>query len=72
MAENVKKSRTSPGAARFRQLISRALFELKLATDVARAEGYAPGVTSLVEQAKGNLHACLNKAESEIAHRYGR
>jgi hypothetical protein len=63
MAESLKKSRISPGAARFQQLVSRALFELRLAGDLARAEGYDPGVTALVEQSKRNLRACLDKAE---------
>lgn len=55
--------KTSPGAARFRQLVERALFELRLAADVARAEGYGRDVTSPVEESKRNLRACLELLE---------
>lgn len=49
--------------ARFRQLVERALFELRLAGDIARAEGYGPGLTRGVEAARGSLRTALEEAK---------
>jgi hypothetical protein len=61
----MKRAKATPAAARFRQLVERALFELRLASDVARAEGFGPDVTASVEDAKRNLRACLARVEGE-------
>lgn len=49
--------------ARFLKLIRRALFELRLAGDIARADSYEPQVRALVEGARGNLRRVLNLEE---------
>jgi hypothetical protein len=49
--------------ARFVQLLKRALFELRLAGDIARADDYEPQVRALLEGAKGNLRRCLRLAD---------
>jgi hypothetical protein len=56
-----RSPRATPGASRFRQLVDRALFELRLASDVARTEGFRPDVTAPVEASKKNLHLCLDR-----------
>ncbi len=48
---------------RFRVLVTRALFELKLAAALAQAEGLAPQVRALVAGARDNLRRCLNQTE---------
>lgn len=63
-----RRQRRSPGRARFRQLVNRALFELRMAGDVARAEGFWQDVSALVEGSKRNLRTCLDRDEpSELA-----
>ena len=49
--------------ARFTCLLKRALFELRLAGDIARAEGYDLQLRALVEGAKGNLRRLLRLAD---------
>ena len=49
--------------ARFVHLLKRALFELRLAGDIARAEGYDLQLRALVEGAKGNLRRLLRRAD---------
>jgi len=61
----MKKKKSTPGASRFRQLIERALFELRLAADVARAEGFDSETMALVEGSKRNLRACLARIEGK-------
>ena len=58
-------SKVTPGVARFRTLVSRALFELRMAADVARAEGMEPGLTASVESSRRSLRACLARLKSE-------
>jgi hypothetical protein len=53
--------KASPGARRFRQLVDRAIFDLKLADDVARAEGLDEGLTGPVEKARRALMDCLGE-----------
>lgn len=45
--------------ARFIALVKRAAFELRLATDIARVEGYELQARALVEGARGNLRRVL-------------
>jgi hypothetical protein len=49
--------------ARFTHLLKRALFELRLAGDIARADSYEPQVLALLEGAKGNLRRPLRRAD---------
>ena len=49
--------------ARFRQLVGRALVELRLASDIALAEGYGPELMRPVELARGTLGGCLSAAK---------
>ncbi len=51
---------------RFRQLLKRALFELRLAAELARSEEFEPRAVALVEGAKRNLRACLDSEPSRI------
>jgi hypothetical protein len=55
-------TKVSPDA-RFLKLVRRALFELRLAADIARADSYEPQVRALVEGARGNLRRVLRLAE---------
>ena len=48
--------------ARFRQLVKRAAFELRLAADIARTDGYEPQMRALVEGARCNLRRVLEPA----------
>ena len=45
--------------ARFEQLIERALFELRLAGDIARSETLGPALTRPVEMSRRILSGCL-------------
>lgn len=49
--------------ARFRQLIERALLELRLAGDIALSEGYGPELQRPVEAARRTLGGCLRAAQ---------
>ena len=53
--------------ARIVTLIKRAAFELRLAADIARHEGYEPTVGALFEGARGNLRRCLRRVEGAEA-----
>lgn len=48
--------------ARFAHLVRRALFELRLAKEIAVADGYDPQVRALLEGARGNLRRALRLA----------
>lgn len=54
-----KSNRSKPGIARFRALVNRALHELGMAEDVARAEGLDPAVVTPVEASRKNLRVSL-------------
>jgi hypothetical protein len=55
--------------ARFAHLLKRALFELRLAADIARADSYEPHVRALLEGARGNLRRVLRLADqSEVGN----
>lgn len=58
---------TEPAApdARFVTLIKRAAFELRLAADIARTDGYEPQLKALVEGARGNLRRALSFAAGD-------
>jgi len=53
------QQKSTPAQARLKALVERALFDLRLAADVARTEGYGPDVVNLVEHSRRTLHTCL-------------
>lgn len=57
----MSKEHTAPDA-RFTALVKRAAFELRLAADIARTDGYEPQLRALVEGARGNLRRVLGFA----------
>jgi hypothetical protein len=57
--------KASPGTARFRHLLLRASFELRMAGDVARAEGMDPDLLEMVEGSKRHLRVCLSKLQAQ-------
>ncbi|HEX3560340.1 MAG TPA: hypothetical protein VHU19_14125 [Pyrinomonadaceae bacterium] len=54
-------------AHRFRQLVERSRFDLKLALDVADAEGFDETIISPARRAKACLHECLERLERKQA-----
>jgi len=50
--------------ARFVKLIKRAAFELRLAGEIAEADGYEPQLRALLEGARGNLRRILRRVDS--------
>lgn len=50
--------------ARFQSLLERALFELRLASDIIRAEGYGPDLARGVTDAKRRLTGALAAARA--------
>ena len=63
-----RRPRLTPRAARFRELIERAMFELRMAGDVAKAEGFAPAVLPLLEGSSTALRRCLAKTQTAKPH----
>jgi hypothetical protein len=57
----MSKTESTPDA-RFTHLVKRALFELRLAGDIARADAYDPNVRALIAGARSNLRRVLQLA----------
>ncbi len=57
---------TTPNA-RLVTLIKRAAFELRLAADIARTDGYEPQLRALVEGARGTLRRVLRLVGPEAS-----
>lgn len=58
--------RASAGLVRVRQLVLRALFELRMADDAARAEGLDGETLELIEMSKRPLRVLVSKTQAPV------
>jgi hypothetical protein len=58
--------------ARFRTLLKRASFELRLAADLAAFENFDPSLRALIAGARGNLRRALSRVGGPAVGSVGR